>query len=184
MVEKWRPVVGYEGLYEVSNLGRVKSLPRVEDQFYGTRLTSERILKQSPDKKGYMMAWLYKNKKRATMKVHRLVAIAFIPNSECKPQIDHINAIKTDNRLCNLRWCTGKENFHNPISYRRNSDSKFGDKNHNAKSVNQFSINGDYIRTWKCINDIKRELGFNHPHISQCCSGKRNVAYGFIWRYN
>lgn len=183
MEEIWKPINGYEGLYEVSNMGRVKSLPKTVEQYYGYKITNERMLKQSPDRKGYMMAWLYKNKKRKTMKVYRLVANAFIPNPESKPQIDHINAINTDNRACNLRWCTGKENFHNPISYRRNSESKFGRKNHNAKSVVQLSLDGIPIRIWDCINDVKRELGFHHSHISQCCSGKRNVAYGFIWKY-
>ena len=183
MEEIWKPIKGYEGLYEVSNIGRVKSLPKTVEQYYGYKITNERILKQSPDRKGYMMAWLYKNKKRNTVKVHRLVANAFIPNPDNKPQIDHINTVKDDNRVCNLRWCTEKENSNNPISYKRNSESKFGCKNHHAKSVEQYAINGDYIKTWSCINDVKRELGFHHSHISQCCSGKRNVAYGFIWKY-
>ena len=183
MEEIWKPIKGYEELYEISNIGRVKSLPKVVDLGFAKQNRVEKFLRPIPDGKGYLMVWLFKNQVKKMWKVHRLVADAFIPNPHSKPQVDHINADKTDNRLCNLRWCTEKENFHNPISYKRNSESKFECKNHHAKSVEQYAINGDYIKTWSCINDVKRELGFHHSHISQCCSGKRNVAYGFIWKY-
>lgn len=183
MEEIWMPVKGYEGLYEVSSFGRVKSLPKVVDLGRCVQHRKEKLLTPIPDGKGYLMVWLFSNCIKKMWKVHRLVAGTFLENPELKPQIDHINADKLDNRLCNLRWCTGKENFHNPISYKRNSESKFGYKNHKAKSVVQYSINGEYIKTWHCINDVKRGLGFNHPHISQCCRGQRASAYGYIWKY-
>ena len=130
------------------------------------------------------MAFLYDlERNRKTLKVHRLVAKAFIPNPDNKPQIDHINAVKSDNRVINLRWCTGKENFHNPISYIRNSVSKTGYRNHKAKSVSQYTLDNKFVRTWRCFSDIKRELGYNHSHIVQCCRGERNLAYGYKWEY-
>lgn len=185
MEEVWRSVKGYEGYYEVSNMGRVKSLPRksngVGRQY---RSLSERILKPSEDKKGYLMVWLYKGKQRKTMKVHRLVAAAFIPNPLDKPQIDHINGIKDDNLSSNLRWCTGRENFHNPITYKKNAESKRGVKNHKAVGVLQYTIDGRFVKKWECMSDVKREIGIAHSHISSCCRGKRNSAGGFSWRYN
>ena len=183
MEEIWKDIKGYEGLYQVSNLGRVKSLPKVVEQFYGCRMTYERILKQSPDGKGYMMVWLYKNKNRKTMKVHRLVASTFIPNSLHKPQIDHINTIKSDNRACNLRWCTGEENSNNPITLKRNGESHFRDKGGCNREVLQINFNGELLKKWVCINDIERILHINHSHIVGCCKGYRKSAGGFIWKY-
>lgn len=99
-IEEWRPVEGYEGLYEVSNLGRVKSIG------YG----KERILKPVIDKDGYPMVNLYREGKRKTVRVHRLVGITFIPNPDNLPVINHKNEIKTDSRAENLEWTTVKGN--------------------------------------------------------------------------
>ena len=109
MDEEWRAVKDYEGLYEVSNIGRIKSL-----NYNGTG--KEGLLKQQSNHKGYKTVMLRKDNKGKTFKVHRLVAEAFIPNPENKPQIDHINCIRDDNRVENLRWVTGKENMENPLT--------------------------------------------------------------------
>lgn len=183
MEEVWKPVAGYEGLYEVSNLGRVKSLPKVVDLGRAKQNRVEKFLRPIPDGKGYLMVWLFKNQVKKMWKVHRLVADAFIPNPHNKPQVDHINTDKSDNRVCNLRWCTEKENSNNPITAKRNGDSHRGAKSSCSVPIVQLSINGDLIKKWDCMSDVKRQLGFSHSHISQCCSGKRNVAYGFIWKY-
>ena len=183
MEEIWKDIKGYEGMYQVSNFGRVKSLARYISYGGMPRNKNPRILRQSPDGKGYMMAWLYDENGRVTKKVHRLVAEAFIPNPEGKPQIDHINADKKDNRVENLRWCTGKENFSNPITYKKNAESKTGSLNHHSRRVKQYALDGSFIKEWECINDACRALCIGHSHISQCCNGKRSKAYGFIWRY-
>lgn len=182
MEEIWKDVKGYEGMYQVSNLGRVKSLER---QIVGikSKYIGERILKQSPDGKGYMMAWLYFKNKRTTVKVHRLVAEAFIPNPENKPQIDHINTVKTDNNVANLRWCTEKENSCNPITAKRNGEAHYRDKGKCNSKVLQMSMDGEPIKEWICMSDVKRELGIQHSHIVGCCKGSRKSAGGFKWKY-
>ena len=100
--EVWRPVRGYEGLYEVSNYGRVKSLKR--------NTAHERIMKPIKDSYGYLIVCLNKNGKQTNKKIHRLVAEAFIPNPNNLPQVNHKNEIKTDNRVENLEWCDNKYN--------------------------------------------------------------------------
>ena len=103
-VEEWKPVKGYEGLYEVSSWGRVKSKKR------------DVVLKTQMDKKGYIRCSLQKDGKLSTFKVHRLVGQHFIPNPENKPQINHINSIKHENNIDNLEWCTNLENQRDAIS--------------------------------------------------------------------
>ena len=116
--EIWKPIKDFEGYYEVSNIGRVRSLNY-------KRTGKEKILKNIEDYKGYLEVVLTKNGKRKQFKVHRLVAEAFIPNPENKPCIDHINTIKSDNRVENLRWVTYKENSNNEKTL-----EKFKGENH------------------------------------------------------
>ena len=119
IAEVWKDIQGYEGLYQVSNLGRVKRLGRfIESKLKGVDKVwkPEQILKPIKTKYGYLMVALRKNYKPKYFTVHRLVAITFISNPENKPQIDHINAIKTDNTVNNLRWVTAKENIRNPLN--------------------------------------------------------------------
>ena len=168
-MEEWKDINGYEGLYQVSSFGRVKSL----------KFGKEKILKTTTANKGYEQLSLTKNGKCKTYKVHRLVCESFIPNTENKPCIDHINTIRTDNRVDNLRWVTHTENCNNPISKTHYSKCRKGELNHNSKPIIQFSLNGEFIRKYKFMNEIE----FNHSHISDCCLGKRKTAYGFIWKY-
>ena len=116
--EIWKPIKDFEGYYEVSNIGRVRSLNY-------KRTGKGKILKNIEDYKGYLEVVLTKNGKRKQFKVHRLVAEAFIPNPENKPCIDHINTIKSDNRVENLRWVTYKENSNNEKTL-----EKFKGENH------------------------------------------------------
>ena len=110
-MEIWKPIKDYEGIYEISNLGRVKSLIRLKKGAKNiTYLIKEKILKQNFDKDGYCIINLYKNSKLKTFKIHRLVAECFIKNIDNKKQVNHINGIKHDNRLENLEWCTTSEN--------------------------------------------------------------------------
>jgi len=163
MEEIWKPVVGYEGLYEISNLGKVKSLK------YG----KERILKSSKNKVGYLMVSLFKDGKHKIYKVHRLVASAFIPNNDLfKTEVNHKDENKENNNIENLEWCTHKYN----INYGTRIEKI-------SKQVNQYDLAGNFIQSFQSTMEIERQLGFDNNHISECCNGKRKTAYGFLWEY-
>lgn len=182
MIEEiWKDIENYEGKYQVSTFGRVKSLNY-------NKTCKERIMKPDKDKGGYLRVVLCKNNRVKFFAVHRLVALAFIPNPENKPCIDHINTIRDDNRSENLMWCTYKENSNNPISRKRLLDNspvvgKFGKDNCCSKPVYQYSLEGKLIRKWDCVRDVERGLGFDPSNISKCCSGKIKTAYKFVWKH-
>ena len=183
MIEEWKDVKGYEGIYQVSNLGNVKSLNY-------NRTGKEKVLRFSKDKDEYLTVILCKDGKLKNFKVHRLVSQAFIPNTENKPCIDHINTNRTDNRVNNLRWVTHKENSNNSISIKKmkikaskSNLGKFGKLSHNHKPILQFSLDGEFIRKWYCAYEVQRELGFNQSGISNCCNGKYKTANGYIWGF-
>lgn len=182
-IEIWKPVVGYEGLYEVSNLGRVRSLDKITAD--GRRIKGK-ILKGKIDKGGYLLVILCKDKKQTTYKVHRLVAEHFIPNPQNKPCIDHINTVRTDNRVENLRWATYKENGNNPltkIKQRRMLKGKYGKEHPASKPIIQYDKDGNFIKEWDCANDVERVLGISNKHIGSVCLGKRKSCGGYIWKY-
>lgn len=139
--EVWKPIIGYEGLYEVSNKGRVKSLKRkVENR---TNLIEEKIMKQVITTNGYYKITL-SNQKSSTKLVHRLVAEAFIPNLENKKCVNHIDCNRLNNNLENLEWATHSENNHLPFVQGRRVNNlivKHGEDNHNSKLTNQEVIN-------------------------------------------
>ena len=138
------------------------------------------------DKYGYLQVNFTKNGKLYTHKVHRLVAQAFIPNPENKPCIDHVNTIRTDNRLENLEWCTNKENCNNPLTKIKHKDyylTHVGGKHPCAKKYIQFSKDGDLIRVWDSAVDVYNAIGVNPKHISACCTAKRKTAGGSKWEY-
>ena len=190
MEEIWKEIENYEG-YQVSNFGRVRSLDRYNSRGYWIKGC---ILKPIMDKKGYLTVGLSKNNQRKAFKVHRLVALHFIPNIENKPEIDHINTIKTDNTVflnedgsvnydkTNLRWVTPKENSNNPISLVNKSESKKGIKNHRHQPVLQYDKDGNFIREWDTMTEAETTLNITHK-IHYVCQGKRKTCGGYIWKY-
>lgn len=183
-MEIWKDIKGYEGLYQVSNMGRVKTL-----NYNHTGM--ERVLKESPARGGYKKVILCRENKCKTYQTHRLVAEAFIPNPEGKPCTDHINTIRTDNRVENLRWVTRKENSNNPLTRKHISEwqkgenspmwGKFGKLHHNSIPIIQLSAKGNFIREWDSIKDAQRELGINN--IYAVLKGRRPKAGGYRWMY-
>lgn len=182
--EIWKDVVGYEGLYKVSNYGRLKSFSK-RSRLPNKKLVSvpcERILLLK-DTNGYCKITICKEGKMLHTNVHRLEALAFIPNPENKPCIDHIDGNRKNNCLCNLRWCTVKENMNNPITVQRISEGKVGALHPKSKKVMQIDMNGNVVKIWGSIRDAEREGGFRSSSISECCNGKEKSHYGYIWRH-
>lgn len=186
--EEWRPIIGYEGLYEVSSFGRIKSLGRKLINESGHKYNrNKRIISLQPDgKRGYLKARVHKNSIGATISVHRAVAIAFIPNPENKPEVNHDKGIKTDNRVIKLWWSTGGENrlhAYHVLNVKRPLEGKFGKDHHTSKKVNQLTLSGEFIKLWDSMADAQR-AGFGFlSSISACCKGKLKQVKGFKWEY-
>ena len=164
MYEIWKDIEGYEGLYQISNKGHVKSLYK----------GSERILKPVLNRSGYYYIMLYNDNVRKIFSLHRLVAQAFIPNPENKPQVNHLDENKKNNCVDNLEWATAKEN------------SNYGSRNERiSRKILQYSKSGDFIREWQSAVEVKRVLGIDQGNIAHCCRGnpKHTTAGGFVWKY-
>ena len=185
MEEIWRDIKGYEGLYQVSNLGNVMSL------HYG-RTNQPNLLKPQDDhKRGYLKVGFYKNGEYKTFSVHRLVAEAFIPDKstfksmpdEDRSSIDlnelvvnHKDEIKTNNNVENLEWCSEKYNRYYGTNIERQVLKRY-------VPINQFDLNGRFIMTWDGIKVASETLKIHASGITKCCKGVRNKAGGYIWRY-
>ncbi len=174
MKEIWKDVENYEGLYQVSNLGRVKSL------------ITNKILK--PDIGLYKVVRLYKNKKGKRVYVHRLVASSFIINSDNKPMVNHIDGNKLNNKIENLEWVTCQENNRHAFDTGLNKGSygmlgKTGKLNKKSKVVLQYDLDGNFIKEWYSLGEIARKLNVSNTNIWACCKGKRKKSKGYIWKY-
>lgn len=168
-VEIWKDINGYEGLYQISNFGKVKSLSR-------KRSRKERILKQDYNK-GYFRVSLYKNGKSKHYMVHILVANAFVANIKNLPEINHIDENGLNNRWDNLEWC---EHTYN-LMY-GNRRKKVIEKE--RKPVDQYDLDGKFIQTHYSIQDAARTINRNASVICHCCKGTYKTAYGYLWKYH
>lgn len=155
--EEWRPIAGFPN-YQVSNRGRVMNLMR------------GKVLKNRINGHGYEHVALCKNGKQKNYTVHRLVAQAFIPNTDNLPQINHIDECKTNNDVSNLEWCTPSQN-------QRYS------AHHRSCKINQLTLDGELVKTWESSHQSERELGYKCTYIIAVCKGKRKQAYGYKWEY-
>ena len=171
--EVWRDVKGYEGLYQVSNMGLVKSLGR-KDRF--GRVIKERILEPAVTHNGYLRVGLHVDGKRKMLRVHRLVCEAFHENPDNKSEVNHVNEDKTDNRACNLEWSTRTENCNHGSRNERVAKAL-------SKPIGQFSLDGKLIKVWQSACEARRQTGFDQGYVGAVARGKFKQAYGFIWKY-
>lgn len=169
MIEEWRDVVGYKNRYQVSNLGKVRSMP-IQSK---TNYFKGDVLKTSIDSNGYINVSL----SRKTYKVHRLVAEAFIENPNNYPCVNHIDEDKTNNRIDNLEWCTYKQNNNHGTRNIRISEN-------NGRTIIQCNMNGDEIKRWKSIADAARYYGVKRWTICGCLNGRQHTSCGYKWRYS
>lgn len=182
MEEEWHDIVGYEQLYQVSNLGNVKRV-------CGFRCNKEHFIKQIKEKGGYLRVQLCRDGIKVKKLVHRLVASAFIKNEENKQQIDHIDGNPSNNNANNLRWCTTKENQSNLITRARKRDSKRGKLNPMfgvTGSKNKCSIPVICVETGELFwgaHEAERKTGANNAKILAVCRGVRKTTGGFTWKY-
>lgn len=177
--EIFKDIPWYEWFYKVSNLGIVKSL-----HFY--KWSHERILNPGTSNVWYHYVNLFWWWKHKSFTIHRLVAIVFIPNLENKPQVNHINGIKTDNRMENLEWCTNQENTIHAFEKLWKKWSAlwiFGENNPRSKSINQYDKDWKFIKKWWSMVDATKWTWISKWNICFCCTGKRKNAWGFIWKY-
>lgn len=182
MTEEWRDIEELKGQYQISNLGRVKSLYRkfmIKDKrgFKRTVTVNEKILKLQIDKKGYQVVKIAKK----TYKVHRLVAIAFIPNPDNLPQVNHIDGIKTNNYIDNLEWVNNSENQLHAYKIGLNKPSeKAGRK---RRKVCQIDLNTNkIINIFDSIAEVEKYFNNENLNITEVCNGKRKSCLGYGWK--
>ena len=170
--EEWKDIPNYEG-YQVSNLGRIKSLERIDA--LGRRV-KEKILKPLITRNGYYIIGLYKNSIQKFYYVHRFVWEVFNGQIPKGYEVNHINEVKTDNRLENLNLMTHKENMNYGSRNERVSKKL-------SKVVLQFTLEGILVKEYTSAIQVERETGFSQGNIVNCCNGKYKQAYNYIWRY-
>lgn len=192
-IEIWKPIIGYENLYEISNLGRVKRLsvirPMVSKVGNPTqRFYKEKILKPQKWSNEYLFIMLSKDKQTKQYSLHRLVAIHFIPNPDSKPEVNHKYGNKNDCRASSLEWSTPSENQKHSYDVLKrcvvkNGDKLRGSKMPSAKRVNQYDMNNNFIRKWDSMGEIERNTGISQSSVSNCCRGVSKYAKGYIFKY-
>ena len=165
--EEWKDIQGYEGLYQISDYGRVKSLRK---KYYG-------IMRTKISKQGYCCVALSNNNIRKDFRINRLVAIHFL--SKCnynQLQANHNDENKLNNHYTNITWMTPIENCNYGTRNKRTGEKHW-------IQVNQYDLNGNFIKTWDSLTAITKATNISTGHISSCCNGLRKSAGGFLWKY-
>ena len=195
LFEIWKDIKGYEGYYQVSNYGRVKSLDRYVEYNTGYMYFKKgKIINLPKYSNGYYFVCLSKDNVQKQIMVHRLVAQAFIPNPHNYPCVNHKDENKQNNFVwvnedgtvdlekSNLEWCTHQYNDNYGSRPKRLSE-KLINNNKLSKRIQQYTLEGLFIKEYPSGMDIKRKLGFDSTCISRVCNGYREQAYGYIWKY-
>lgn len=188
--EEWRDVIGYEGLYAISNYGRAISLPRIIEYSNGRhRPTKGRLLKlwnssySNEDGNYYKLITITTHNKPINEFIHRLVAKHFVDNPNNYNMVDHIDGNPSNNHYCNLRWCTQTINMNNPVAKKRSFKNQYHPKNHpsTSKPILRISDSGESVQ-YASINDASRD-GYSRSKISCCCNGHIKKYKGYFWKF-
>lgn len=179
MKEIWKDIIGYEGYYQASDLGNIKSLNRIVNHpLYGDMPVYSKQLKTGKNNRGYLTVSLWKDGKGKTFTVHRLVLSTFILNINNEKEINHIDGNKENNKLSNLEWLSISVNRKHAYDNKLKLPS-------NEKKVIQKTKNGNYIKTYNSLCEAERLTGISKSEISKVCIGYRNrkIAKGFKWEF-
>ena len=179
MEEIWKDVKGYEGYYQVSNLGRIKSLERFANTSTPgvKQRIKEKIRKLYHTTAGYGYATLAKNGINKTYMIHRLVAMHFLDNPDNLPCVNHKDENPNNNCVHNLEWCTYEyNNIYKDIHLRRNTDNT-------TRKIIQYDLDMNEIKRWDSVVEACDYYKISQPNITKCCKGERNHCAGFKWRY-
>lgn len=204
--EIWKDIQYYEGFYQVSNTGKVRSCDRtIVDSIGRKHFYNGQVLTPMVVAGGYLEVNLSRGDERKPFHIHRLVAQAFLPNPKNLPCINHIDENKQNNAAQNLEWCSYKYNTNygtcmgraiqtrneNPKWYEkvkkhtRKIGKKYGRINgsKNSKPILQYSLDGKFIKEWASMHEVKRELAIDNCSIARCCKGKQKTAGHYIWKF-
>lgn len=183
----WKDIPNWKGMYQASDTGLIKSVERkLENQpNHANRIVKEKFLSQCKNKDGYLQVNLHKNGKSYPYRVHRLVALTFLPNKDNLPEINHKDGDRENNNVLNLEWCTRQ--YNNAYSFHklgRSAWSKgvFGSKHPLSKKI-QMIKNGVVVRSFTGVRQAARELGYTLSGITACASGRRPSYKGYQWKY-
>lgn len=184
MEEIWKPVVGYEGYYEVSSFGRIRSLSRtVSSKRWSsdTRFMVGKTMKPKIDKNGYVRIMLTgSDKSRKTLNVHRLVAEAFLPNPNNLPQVNHKDENKANNCIDNLEWCTAYYNNHYNNIRERAYNNGAGTR---RKEVGKYDKEGNLLKVYKSIKFAAKENKISRTPIINSALNLRPIKGEYIWKF-
>ena len=179
MTEIWKDIPGFEDSYQVSNYGNLRGKDRYRKVCGGSyRLVKGKQIAPVKCTNGYYEAQLSRNQKKTILMLHRAVAMAFIPNPDNLPEINHKDEDITNNRVDNLEWCTSKYNANYGT---RNARCLANNKQ--KVRVNQLSLDGEFIKTWDSIGEVRRTLGIDVSQIIRVCTGRNITAGGYKWEY-
>ena len=172
-MESWKYIPGYEGAYQISTEGRVRSVDRYDKI---GRLHKGRELSAVSQMNGYKYVTLYMDGKQNHVLVHRAVAGAFIDNPEKLPEVNHINENKADNSVGNLEWCTHVQNHNYGSGHKRSAEKQ-------GKRVIQYDVGGNVVNVFPSIREAARHIGRGHKDIYNVCRGRRKTSGGYRWEF-
>lgn len=194
-MEIWKDIKHYEGLYQISNYGNVKSIKRKVKNKNGFRIVKEKLLKPILNNKGYYVYGLRKNGKLKMLLLHRLIGEHFLNNKNNYPCINHKDGNKLNNSIDNLEWCTYEHNIKeafklglNTYTYKKNFKhnywkGKYGKYHNCSKVVLQYDLKNNYLKEWESITKASKETKINYYSISNNCRGKQKKAGNYIWKF-